>query len=328
MRMRTWVVGAIVAAVAGTMTFEAKAADPIVENKGKDKTIEFKLSKMDPKIVQKITDAMPAEAPAKPAKERNLLIYTRAVGFVHGSIPYAATAIKMLGEKTKAYNSVITDDAAMFEADSLKKFDAVFFVSTTGELFDMDNNKKISSLPKEEQEITQRRRDALMAFIKGGKGWGGLHAACDSNRQFPEFLDMSGGLFMQHPYFDITVHITDPKSPLTAMFDGKNFKFHDEMYVFTTPPFTREKNHVLLQISTEEPPKEGLDKGRRPDKDYAISWIKKYGEGRVFYCSFGHFEKTFFSTPVLKHYLAGIQYSMGDLKADDTPSGGASSPAK
>src|SRR5258705_5168305 len=109
-----WMVGTWGAGVGGVVIGGGGwGFDPAGPMKGKkDNTIEYKLSKMKPDIIKKITEALPAEAPAAPAKARKMLIYCRAEGYVHDSIPYAATALKLMGEKTKAYESVITDDAA------------------------------------------------------------------------------------------------------------------------------------------------------------------------------------------------------------------------
>ena len=75
-------------------------------------------------------------APAKPQTQRKVLIFTRTKGFRHGSIPTGAKSLAMLGEATGAYTAVHSEDPAMFEADKLKEFDAVFFVNTTGECLD------------------------------------------------------------------------------------------------------------------------------------------------------------------------------------------------
>ena len=320
--------GLLVAAAAATFIIGQSwgAADPSGPMKDKkDNTIEFKLTKMDPKIIKKITDALPDAAPATPLKPRKLLIYTRACGFVHDSIPYGATALKLMGEKTKAYESTITDDAAAFEPDNLKQYDAMFFVSTTGECFDMDNRVKLESRPPEEQVATKRRREALINFVKSGKGFGGLHAAIDSNRTWPDYQEMIGGVFMHHPFGNINLRLDDPNSPITAMLDAKGFNFSDEIYVMDpASPYSRAKNHILLSINPSDPGKgTDLAKGKRPDNDFALSWIKKYGEGRVFFCAFGHYNEVFEKPLIMKHYLAGIQYTMGDLKADDAPSGNA-----
>ena len=83
--------------------------------------------------------------------------------------------------------------------------------------------------------------------------------------------------------------------------------------------FSRDKLHVLLSIDVVAS-KLDPNKGEFKDGDYAISWIKKYGDGRVFYTAYGHQNELMWSKPILASYLAGIQYALGDLKADDTPS--------
>jgi hypothetical protein len=87
--------------------------------------------------------------------------------------------------------------------------------------------------------------------------------------------------------------------------------------------FTRDECHVLLSIDQEKTQQwlKGLkDKPPRPDNEYPVAWIKDYGKGRVFYCSMGHNSSDFSNSFLLKHYLAGVQFALGDLKADTTPS--------
>ncbi len=137
---------------------------------------------------------------------------------------------------------------------------------------------------------------------------------------------MMGGYFQGHPFYDIVVKNDDPKSPINAAFKGEGFAIRDEMYTFREP-YSRQKLHLLLSIDmaktklADDPAKPGFKKGEnRPDHDYAISWLKEQGRGRVFYCSFGHEHNIFWKTPILQHYLAGLQYALGDLQADATPS--------
>jgi type 1 glutamine amidotransferase len=140
---------------------------------------------------------------------------------------------------------------------------------------------------------------------------------------WPEFNTMIGGYFKWHwnnPQH-ITVKIDDPKSPLTAMFQGKSFEINDETYTYAQDSFSRTNVHVLTSIdyakmSDEDKAKESSP---RTDHDYALSWIRRDGQGRVFYEAHGHDEKVYAMTPMLEHVLAGIQYALGDLKADDSP---------
>jgi hypothetical protein len=120
------------------------------------------------------------------------------------------------------------------------------------------------------------------------------------------------------------VKVDDPKSPLTAMFPPRGFEMVDETYTFAQDSFSRKRVHVLTSInyakmSAEDKAKEPAA-GRRTDGDYALSYIQRVGNGRVFYEAHGHDEKIYFQRPFVAHMLAGIQYALGDLKADDSPS--------
>ena len=69
--------------------------------------------------------------------------------------------------------------------------------------------------------------------------------------------------------------------------------------------------------------KSALDRSdvrRRPDNDYAVAWVRRFGGGRVFYTSFGHDERAWLNGPTLKHILGGIQYALRDISTDETPS--------
>jgi type 1 glutamine amidotransferase len=146
---------------------------------------------------------------------------------------------------------------------------------------------------------------------------------------WPEWNRLIGGYFKFH-WVDpqlITVKIDDPKSPLTAMFDGKEFEIHDETYTFAQDSFSRSNVHVLTSIDYDKMSPE--DKAKEPaatartDHDFALSYIRREGKGRVFYEAHGHSERIYAMPAMLQHYLAGMQYVMGDLKADDSPSASA-----
>jgi type 1 glutamine amidotransferase len=274
-------------------------------------------------------DGIPTTAPAKPKAPRKLFIYCHAAGFVHSSIPLAAETVKAMGDKTGAYTSVISYDPADFTAEKLAGYDAIFLDSTTGNFLDDPNDPA----------VTEARRKALLDFVRGGKGLAGIHAAGDSYHTQPkrgstdpivgnwqDFDTMIGGYFKFHWLYPqpITVKIDDPKSPLTAMFHGKEFQIHDEIYTFVQDSFSRKNVHVLTSLdyakmSDADKAKEN-PATKRTDGDYALSWIRKEGKGRVFYEALGHSEHVYAMTPIMDQVLAGIQYVLGDLPADATPS--------
>jgi type 1 glutamine amidotransferase len=131
---------------------------------------------------------------------------------------------------------------------------------------------------------------------------------------------MIGGSFLAHPWQRVWVKVDDPASPITAPFDGQPFEITDETYTFTRESFSRENVRVLLSIDVSKMTPDDLKRENRPwDHDYALSWIRAEGKGRVFYAAHGHEPSVYAMRPMLEHYLAGIQYALGDLAADDQP---------
>jgi type 1 glutamine amidotransferase len=99
-----------------------------------------------------------------------------------------------------------------------------------------------------------------------------------------------------------------PEHPICKPLQGNTFQVYDELYLFKEP-YDPSKVKILLALDLTEM----KDPGRRPEGDYPVSWIRTYGDGRVFYCSLGHFSSAYSSPEVMEHYLAGIQWAMGDL---------------
>ena len=244
-----------------------------------------------------IRAAAPDTEPAKPKKPRKLLVYTGCKGFVHSSIPTGAAAVALMGEKTGAYETTISDNPTVFAADKLKDFDAVCLVSTTGTLFD-----------------DEALRKSLMDFVHDGGGLAGIHAATDCFYDWEQFGELMGGYFDGHPWHEnVTIKLEEPAHPVMAAFGGEPFEIVDEIYQFKDP-YSRDRLHVLMGLDTSKTDmtKNGIN---RKDGDFAVSWVRNAGRGRVFYCSLGHREEIFWNPRVLRHYLAGIQFALGDLRA-------------
>ncbi len=143
---------------------------------------------------------------------------------------------------------------------------------------------------------------------------------------WPEFNKMIGGFFKWHwnnPQ-EITYKIDDPKHPLNAPFlklQGP-LVVNDETYTFGRESFSRQNVRVLTSIDYSKMCDDDKKKEQNPreDHDYGLSWVKREGKGRVFYMAHGHDESNYAKTPLLEHLLAGMQYVLGDLQADDSPS--------
>jgi type 1 glutamine amidotransferase len=268
---------------------------------------------------RKIEAAIPTRSPAAARHSRRLLVMTLNMrdGQVtkgHASIPAGNFALRLMGEKTGAYDVELSDDVSMLERDKLARFDAICFNNTVGVL-------------TEDQEL----RRSLLDYVAGGKGFVGLHAAGATfvqwprYDQFPAFGEMLGGYENGgHPWKPnetITLRVEDRTHPVNRGFKTDRFEISDEVFQFQAP-YSRANLRVLLSIDTSltdmNPARRFLPE-RSADRDFAISWVKTYGRGRVFYSSLGHNPHIFWNRPVLEHFLAGIQFALGDLDADTTP---------
>jgi type 1 glutamine amidotransferase len=270
--------------------------------------------------IAKIKEALPTKAPAKPLKARKILIFSKTNGFRHGSIETGAKALTLLGEKTGAWTAVHSEDDSMFEPDTLKQFDAVVMVNTTGDLFRPRKLPGDADQKKAAMEREERLKKSLVDFVKSGKGLAGTHSATDTYKNWKEYNKMMGGAFAGHPWHKkVPVQILAAAHPLTKAFAGSEFEVTDEIYQFRNDTALSTDRKMLLALDNEKFGENEIKRGRRDDKFYPISWVAKYGEGRTFYCSLGHRNEIYWNPKVLKHYLAGIQYALGDLEADATP---------
>lgn len=261
--------------------------------------------------VAKIDTALPAKAPAAVGKKHEVLVFTRTTGFRHGSIPVGVETMKRLGEKTGLFHATHTEDPEAFEADSLKKYDAVFFLNTTG-----------NPLEGGEPANEERRKGNLLEFVNSGKGLVGFHSATDTYKEWKEFNDMMGGAFVSHPWGSgdtVRVKNLDPKNPVNAAFKGEGITLKDEIYKFRTGTAGAGDRRMLLALDAN-----GTDLAKDKDDQrelYPVAWLDTWGKGRVFYCSLGHNDEIYMNPVVVEHYLAGIQYALGELAADATPQG-------
>jgi type 1 glutamine amidotransferase len=242
------------------------------------------------------------------------LIYDANIGYGganggHRSIPAANMAIDLFAKSTGAFEAVFSNDLDNFKYDRIKTFDAVFLNNTVGQIF-----------------VDPEVRAGLSRFVREGGGLAGYHGTSHASMDWLEFAQILGAVEGAHrePTEIATVKLDDPASPLLASFGGQSFVHQDEFYRFVEPPLSRDKVHVLMSIDIE---KTDLNQGRgcarpcvRPDADYALSWIQTYGKGRVFFTALGH-TPAFFASPNLSDFFfRGIQFVLGDLEADATPS--------
>jgi len=263
----------------------------------------------------RIEAAIPTKAFAQPQKHRKVLIFDLNVGYGgHGSIPTANMAFKLMGKKTGAFETVISKNPSVFKPENLKQFDAVFFNNNVGNLF-----------------TDPALRQSLIEFVYGGGGLLGVHGTTvaftrwpGAHEDWPEFGIMLGARGANHmdSKEHVFIKLDDPNNPVNQPFGGKDFEYRDEFFR-VHGPYSRQRVRVLFSIDTEKTDFKGQPRSNtlRKDNDYALSWIRNYGRGRVFYCTIAHNPYVFWDSKMLQFYLAAVQFAMGDLQAPTIPSG-------
>ena len=257
----------------------------------------------------RIAAAIPRRAPATPRRPRKLLVLDLALNgsFYHGSTALGNLSIQLMSENTTAFTPVFSNDLANLAYPAITQFDGVFLNQIQGNVFDDD-----------------RAIAGLVRFVREGGGVAGLHAATWASPNVPEFGELMGATSGAHKYNGEpgALRVDDPKSPLTRQFGGRGFEFLDEFYHYVpTGPYSRERLHVLLSLDPARHELPANQYTTRPDNDYGMVWIREYGKGRVFNCGLGH-RPEFYEAPAMQQMvLAGIQFVLGDLAADATPSG-------
>jgi len=232
---------------------------------------------------------------------KHILVISQTKGFEHDSISGAMVAIYNMGRESGLWDAELRTDTELITKKDLSRntknldfFDALVFVSTTGEL-DLDDGQK---------------KD-MMSFIKDdGKGFVGVHAALDTNYKWAEYGEMIGGWFDQHPWstFNAPIINEDPSFPAVRHFPGAFVKY-DEIY--QPKEWSREKVHVLLSLDPAKLNYENNPRIHRTDHDFAVAWDKLYGKGRVFYSTLGHTEEAWNDPDIRKMYFEAIKWALG-----------------
>ena len=238
---------------------------------------------------------------AKPMHLKHVLVIGQTKGFEHDSISAAMAAIYNMGDQTGLWDTELRTDTELLtkkdlgrNAKNLDYFDLVIFASTTGEL-DLDDAQK---------------KDFLSFVHDDGKGFVGIHAALDTNYKWPEYGEMIGGWFDQHPWmtFNAPIRNEDSDFPATRHFP-KEFVKNDEIY--QPKEWSRDKVHVLLSLDPTKLNYENNPRIHRTDHDFAVAWDKMYGKGRVFYSTLGHTEEAWKDPDITKMYFEAIRWALG-----------------
>ncbi len=247
-----------------------------------------------------------AIAAAANGAPKRVLFLTATAGFRHtDSIEASKTVMQSIAKET-GLEIVHSEDTALINAAELRNFDAVYFF-TSGEL-----------------PFSDQQKVDLLEFVRNGKGFGGSHSATDTLYTWPEYGDLIGGIFDGHPWaVEAAVDVEDPQNPLVAHL-GQSFRTTEEFYQFRD--FSRDRVRVLLTLDTRSV-NMAADGIHRTDGDFALTWIRRYGSGRVFYSAFGHFVESFEQPPLRTMLAKALLWLTGEIEVDATPRSGPSAAA-
>lgn len=274
--------------------------------------------------VKLIYDAAPEKARVEPKEPRRVLIWNTP--FMEQSahrgycIPYGTCAMKTLGEKTGAFQPIVSDDLSMYLPENIERFDAIVMNNSDGPWIRPrdEDFQRFRPYGENLDAVEAVLRRSLLDYVTHGGGIVAYHFAIGANRQWPEFHELLGAAYAGHPWHEeVGVRVEEPDHPLLAAFEGKNFRITEEIFQFREP-YSRCRVRVLLSLGTETT-NMGVQWIERTDNDFALAWVRRYGEGRVFYTAFGHRAEIYSNPTMLRFYLDAIQFATGDLVAPTEP---------
>ena len=222
------------------------------------------------------------------AKKKKVLVFSKTAGFHHSSIPAGIMAIQRLAMENK-FIADTTTDATKINTANLKQYAAVVFLNTTGDIFNEQQEK------------------AFEQYIRSGGGFVGVHAATDTEYDWPWYGRLSGAYFVKHPAQQVAeLNVLNRKTISTAHLP-EVWKRKDEWYNFKD---ISPNLNVLISIN------ENSYNGGSNGSNHPMAWYHDFEGGRAFYTGLGHTEESYTDPLFLQHLLGGLQYAMGLKKME------------
>lgn len=247
--------------------------------------------------------------PRSPTIKR-VLVLGGAQKFQHDSISTAMAGVHRWGRDNGLWEAELRTDFMLvnpagggpmnagFQPKGLGDFDAVVVASADGDW-----------------QLSPLQKEALLNFVRSGKGLVVMHGGLDANHDWPDYIDMVGAEQVGHPFntveqpiYPFPIRTENTGFPATAFFPARFIK-QDELY--TLRNWSREDVDVLLRIDESALPMAKMGNEIPPDRDMPVAWIKSYGKGRVFASSLGHTREAYSDPEIVRMYSEGIKWALG-----------------
>ncbi|MFF2848043.1 ThuA domain-containing protein [Streptomyces sp. NPDC058001] len=221
-----------------------------------------------------------------------ILVFSKTAGFRHDAIPAGIKALTELGA-ANSFTVKATEDASVFSAAGLAPYKAVVFLSTTGDV------------------LNTTQQNAFQTWIDSGGGYLGVHAAADTEYDWPYYGQLAGAWFKSHPAIQRATVVTEDRThPATAHL-GPTWTRTDEWYNYRTNP--RPGVHVLQSLD------ESTYSGGEMGGDHPITWCHPQGQGRAFYTGLGHTAESYTDGAFRSLLLGAVRWTAGTVTANCGP---------
>jgi len=276
---------------------------------------------------QEWKDKIHALAPSKTSfpfeKKKNVLVFSLHTGFNHWVIPHTEEMVKIIGEKSEAFNVTGSKDIFEFERKNLKKYDVIVLNNTCSK---PDHRNlfwdKLSETSKDDSVSLMKKalelEGNLIDFVKTGGGLLVLHGGNTTLNNSWDFSRLLGGSFDYHPPQQaFQVRLENPNHPLVHAFPKEGFNHTDEPYFYKNA-YDEGDFTPLLYFNNSEIKNQRKGAEKTEGKTY-VAWIRPDGRGKVMYASPSHNAQSFDNPQLLQFFLDGMQYVAGDVECDETP---------
>ncbi|MGO4912491.1 ThuA domain-containing protein [Leeuwenhoekiella sp. W20_SRS_FM14] len=208
--------------------------------------------------------------------KKNVLVFTKTNGFRHASIEPGVTALKEIASENH-WAVQHSEDSLIFNSENLKNFDLIVFLSTTGDILG------------EEQQV------AFQNYMETGGKFFGIHAASDTEYDWPWYGEFIGGYFLSHPETQ-KARIKKIENHKTVKAFPESFERVDEWYNFKN---LNPNVHVTLTLD------ESSYKGGKNGEYHPHAWFHKVGEGEMYYTGGGHTDESY-TEPQFRQHLEDV----------------------